>query len=284
MTKPTPKKFLKVVNRTDEGDITGLTACAGFELNKWRAKKLADHLVNWLPHFALRSEEIDSIGMENPLLLLKQAAHRIFKPAVADRRGEVGELLLHIIAVTEYRAHAFVSRLYYKMRSNDQITGFDSALVTVNAEQDDEVELWLGEAKFYQSRDEAIRAAILSIHQHLEEGFLEETKILVGPKIEPSTPGYEKLQWLFEDGNTLDEIVKRIVVPVLIASESDAVAKFGQKEENYDQLVFEEYVYISSKFADHELSKNIKIVLFYVPLESKRLLQEEFTKTLEAVQ
>lgn len=153
-TNVPPDKFLKVLHRLDDGDVVGLTACADFDLGVWRSKKLAEHLLNWLPHFALRPSEIENIGGQNPFKMLKDAAARIFKKESSLGRGEIGELLLHIIAVTEYRAHAFVSRLFYKMRSNDQITGFDSALVTYD-EDTDEVELWLGEAKFYQDTKSA---------------------------------------------------------------------------------------------------------------------------------
>lgn len=282
MALPYPKKFLQVLNRSESGEIVGLTACAGFELNTWRAKKLAEHLVNWLPNFALRPSEIENIGPENPLLLLKQAAYRTFKTQNTEKRGEIGELLLHIIAITEYRAHAFVSRLFYKMRSNDQITGFDSALVAINDSNEDEIELWLGEAKLYKDRDKAISAAITSITGHLEAGFLEETKILIGPKIEKNTPGYEKLQWLFEDGNTLDEIISRIVVPVLIATESNAAKNYCPSE--YNQIVFEEYCYVSDKLAKSSLTDFIKLVLMYVPLLSKSDLQNEFDSKLETFQ
>jgi hypothetical protein len=73
-----PRKFLEVIHRSDDGDVVGLSACAGFELGKWRSKKLAEHMINWLPHFALRPDEIDKVGPENPLDLLKEAAYRIF--------------------------------------------------------------------------------------------------------------------------------------------------------------------------------------------------------------
>ena len=279
MNPNVPSKFLAVVRRDDTGDTVGLVACAGFELGEWRAKKLAEHLLNWLPHFALRPSEIQSIGPQNAFKQLKDAACRIFKIDAAEKRGEIGELLLHIVCVTEYRAQAFVSRLFYKMRSNDQVTGFDSALVTYD-EQTDEVELWLGEAKFYKDTGQAIAAALSSLQTHLDQGFLEETKILIGPKIEPSSPGYEKLQWLFDDGNTLDELMSRIVIPVLVASESPAAGDFDA--EKYEELVIEEYVYVKGRFEGSALAGRAKIVVIYVPLASKQVLVDEFIRKLGA--
>ena len=276
-----PKKFLEVVHRTDDGDVIGLATCAGFELGQWRHKKLVNHLLNWLPHFALKPGEAEAIGLHNSFDILRESAARIFRPKAGKGRGEIGELLLHIVCVTEYRAAAFVSRLFYKMRSNDQITGFDSALVTLDNEG--EVELWLGEAKFYKDTKQAIAAAIASIAGHLEEGFLEETKILIAPKIEPGAPAYEKLQWLFDDGSKLDEIVKRIVVPVLVASESDAAMNYAECHSDYPKLILHEFEYLQGRFSESEISKQVRIVVIYVPLASKELLEQHFIEKLGLV-
>ncbi|WP_095589618.1 HamA C-terminal domain-containing protein [Actibacterium ureilyticum] len=274
-----PKKFLEVLYRTDDGDVVGLAACAGFELGEWRYKKFADHLINWLPHFALKKEEIERIGSENPLDLLKEAAYRIFTEEAGKKRGEIGELLLHILCVTEYRAAAFATRVFYKMRSNDQVTGFDSTLVTVEEETGD-IELWLGEAKFYTDTKAAISAALTSLKGHLDAGFLEESKILIGPKIEPSAPGYEKLQWLFDGGSKLDEIVKRIVIPVLVASESEAAKCYADNPEGYSDIVVEEFEYVTGRFEAAQSELNVRIVVIYVPLLSKTLLEDRFIEKL----
>lgn len=278
-----PDDFLEVVHQTSaqDVDVSGIAACAGFELKAWRSKKLAEHLLNWLPHFALRPSEIEAIGTQNHFKLLKKAAYTVFKAEAYKGRGEIGELLLHIIGVTQYRAQAFVSRLFYKMRTNDQVTGFDSALVTYDEETED-VELWLGEAKFYQKSLQGVSAALKSLQGHLEAGFLEETKVLVGPKIESSSPGYEKLQWLFNDGNKLDEIISRIVVPVLIASESEAAQSYDGCDITYRSLVVEEYDYIVGRLAMSPITSSVRVVVFYVPLASKAELEAEFVKKLGA--
>ncbi|BBU55828.1 hypothetical protein KU6B_20930 [Mameliella alba] len=274
-----PKKFLEIVHRVDEGDVIGLAACAGFELGEWRYKKFADHLINWLPHFALKQEEIERIGPENPLDLLRESAYRVFTEEAGKKRGEIGELLLHILCVTEYRAAAFATRVFYKMRSNDQVTGFDSTLVTVDDKTGD-IELWLGEAKFYTDTKGAISAALASLRGHLDAGFLEESKILIGPKIEPTAPGYEQLQWLFDGGSKLDEIVKRIVIPVLVASESDAAKSYADGPDKYPDIVIEEFEYVSGRFSDAQAELKVRIVVIYVPLLSKELLEKRFIEKL----
>lgn len=283
MKIPIPDKFLAVIHPGDGNYGAGLCACAGFELGKWRSKKLAAHMLNWLPHFALRPREYFDIGPANPYTLIKRAASRIFKAEDGFRRGELGELLLHIVSVTEYDAVPFVTRLFYKMRSNDQVTGFDSTLVVVKPDSDD-VELWLGEAKFYKDVGDAVSEAIKSINAHLDEGFLEETKILVGPKIEPGTLAYEKLQWLFDDGVPLDQMLKCIVIPVLIAAQSEAAVAYDGSTANYLALAVEEYEYIRTRLAKAGFPVAIKIVAIYVPLGSKEEIENEFIKKIGEIE
>lgn len=211
---------------------------------------------------------------------MKASARRVYETKHPEKRGEIGELLLHIIGATEYKAHAFVSRLYYKMRTNDQVTGFDSALVTVDEETND-IELWLGEAKFYKDSKQAISAAISSVAKHLDAGFLEETKILVGPKIEKTAPGYEKLQWLFDNGSRLDELINRIVVPVLVAADSPAAQNY-KDDDTHTKLVIEEYDVLQSQLLDSGLLDKVKLVLIYVPLASKSDLISQFDSKLKA--
>jgi hypothetical protein len=80
-----------------------------------------------------------------------------------------------------------VSKLFYKTATNDVVKGFDLVHTKLNA--DDTLEIWLGEAKFWKKGVPAVRDAIRSIKKHLELGFLEAEKILVGPKVSPETPG-----------------------------------------------------------------------------------------------
>ena len=53
MSFPKPDPFLTVrVHNVDlEPSVSGL--CAGYERGEWRAKQLADHVMDWFPEFAL---------------------------------------------------------------------------------------------------------------------------------------------------------------------------------------------------------------------------------------
>src|SRR5689334_21312618 len=107
------------------GPVRGIVCCAGYELGKWRKTRLAKHLIDWLPDCALTPEEKAAVEPLKPYRTLEAAARRFFKTDAKGPRGELGELLIHAICVQVFATRQFVARLYYKMRTNDFVTGFD---------------------------------------------------------------------------------------------------------------------------------------------------------------
>ena len=93
---PPPFLYVRVQDLNLTPTITAL--CAGYEGGEWRAKALADHMMEWLPEFALNYTERKNCGHHNSVRLLREAAQRVYKTEKFQKRGEFGELLLHIAA------------------------------------------------------------------------------------------------------------------------------------------------------------------------------------------
>jgi uncharacterized protein DUF1837 len=255
--------------------------CPGFELKKWRVERLAAHLLDWLPDFAIRHDDLpENIeNITNYRKLIETAARRVYEIEKSDNRGEIGELLLHIICRQFSETFPTVSKVYYKSSSNDFVKGFDLVHTRYNRSTD-ELELWLGEAKFWSSGSEAITAAIRSITNHLDEGFLTSEKILLGGKVSRDTPGYRKLEWLFERDTPLDRIFERLVIPILIAYNSDHTANF-EDDDSYNDALQMELLTFQRRVAGG-LPGEISIYCFYCPMDSKAELTDAFDKKLGA--
>jgi Cap4 SAVED domain len=213
-----PKPFLISRFSDDQQNPRIKCICPGFELKKWRFERLAAHLIDWLPDFAIRQDclppNIENITDYRKLVEL--AAERIYKTEKTKLRGEIGELLLHAICRQFSGTFPAVSKVYYKDSSNDIVKGFD-LVHTKYDEASCELQLWLGEAKFFSSGTDAIGDAIRSIRKHLDAGFLTSEKILLGGKISTDTPGYAILKSLFDRDTPLDELFQRLIIPILIA-------------------------------------------------------------------
>ena len=110
--------------------LHGLTAlCAGYEAKKWRCDQLADHIIEWLPEFALKDEELKRFGPHNSVALTKQAARTIYTSPKYARRGKVGEMLLHIAMRQVFKTVPAITKYYYKDSANDTVKK-DSTLFT----------------------------------------------------------------------------------------------------------------------------------------------------------
>lgn len=157
--------------RVQRLDLTPtLTAlCAGYEGGEWRAKALANHMMEWLPEFALNYTERQTFGPNNGVRLLREAAQRVYTTKKFENRGEFGELLLHIAARQVFNTLPAISKIYYKDADNDTVKGFDSVHVLATATT---LELWVGEVKFYEDINAAIRDVTQELGLHTAPGYL----------------------------------------------------------------------------------------------------------------
>src|SRR3712207_5513484 len=88
--------------------------CAGYEGGSWRGPQLADHLFQWLPYAALNQEHQLSFGASNFVELLHLAAAHIYNTKKTASRGEIGELLFHLICVLHHSTFPVVCKLILK--------------------------------------------------------------------------------------------------------------------------------------------------------------------------
>src|SRR5205807_405740 len=92
----------------------------------------------------------------------------------------------------------------------------------------DGLELWLGEAKFYKNRAEAIRGAIASIRNHLKTDYLRSEFALVTDKIDNDWPYAAAVRRLIHENIPIQEVFQRVSVPVLLAYDSPVIQAHHQ--------------------------------------------------------
>lgn len=264
-----PAPLLKrIVDREERP--RALALCPDFEMGSWRHKKLAEHLFDWLPEVALRPHEREALLYE-PNKTLAHACRRLFDTDDPSKRGEVGELLLHAACRQEFKTAPAVTRLFYKMRSNDSVTSIDVVHVLYNPD-DRQLELWMGEAKLYDSVQDARYKALESIKPLWNPEFLTEMKALIGPKIEEGTPHDAELAWLFEDETSLDKIVSRIVIPICIAADFEPTMAASIRDNDYLKHV-EDELDAARKYFEDRVPSNVQFVVIFVPLDCKEKLE-----------
>lgn len=274
-----PASFLEV-RYHDLGDTRGCSGlCAGYELGQWRAEGLADHLMEWLPEFALSPEECQTITHANAVKQIQTAATIVYGTDKYGKRGEFGELLLHICIRQLFNSVPVISKLYFKSSRNDTVKGFDAVHVVGDASS---LELWLGEAKFYDDINAAIRDSASAIAEHIDRDYLRDEFIFIANKIHPAHPHAAQLHRLLQENVSLDVVFSRCCLPVLLTYDSSTIAAHTIANAAYVDSFTQEIQNHRATFAARVSTLPIRIHLFLVPLKSKkelvRLVHERLTR------
>ena len=276
--KPHPDDFLEIV--IHKVDLTpGLTgASVGYENGSWRCERLVEHVMEWLPDFALSPSEAKSIGSHNAVQLIRKAARSVYSTDKYKSRGEFGEMLLHILMRQVFKSIPAISKIYYKDGANEIVKGFDAVHVVDTGE---DLELWLGEAKFYKDIRRAIKDVVNELRKHLDSEYLRNEFTFIGNKIEDSWSHSEKLKDLMHRNRSLDDTIKRVCVPVLLTYDSPTVAKHNIANDDYLSDLKEEISKHYETFRDTELPNCVRIHLFLLPLNSKSELVDSLHQELK---
>lgn len=245
------------------------TLTVGYERRAWRAQTLARHLVDWVLDFALRPSERVPLSPGRVTEITRRAVKATF--GNGNDRGVPGELLLHAVCREFFGSDTVISKVWFKTANNDTYKGFD-AVHCVHSEGG-ELELWLGEAKFYRNVRQAVRAALSDLEEHLRDDYLRNEFALVADKIDDTHPHADELRKLMHPNTTLDEVFARIVVPVLITYDSAATAAHDRVCPEYTSDLEAEARRAWLRFSDG-LDSDLPVIvrLFLVPLGSKQTL------------
>lgn len=279
------KKPLLVCRATDpELEPKFSVFCVGYERSRWRGRELVrDFFRRHLTSFALSYSEWKKVDGDSAAEALSRAARMVYATDNYQRRGEFGELFLHGILRDFYGAEPAVSKIYYADGPNETAKGFDAVHVVANEEG--RLDLWLGEAKLYESMTGAIREVIRSINDHVSDDFLRREFLAVTNKFDGSWEHRETLIELLDENASLDLIVERLVMPVLVTFKSTAIAGFDEVCDEYIAALTEEARDAWQKFRD-QLAVDFPITIHFIvlPLEDTATIRDLADATLRTYQ
>ena len=97
----------------------------GFDQNRFRLLPLVDLLASVIPEFALGLQEGGSVLLTAMVEKVREAAQTVYRTDKYERRGEFGELILHLLLRDFHNTIPLVSGIYFKDSANQQVKGFD---------------------------------------------------------------------------------------------------------------------------------------------------------------
>lgn len=285
-----PKPFLTEVFHqfVELGDDRAL--CAGFERQQWRADQLAEHVLEWLPEFALPHSELEQLGHSNAMKLIRRAAKTVYQSEKYEKRGEFGEILLHIAMRQLYETLPAISKIFYKTSANETVKGFDAVHVVRGAAG---LELWVGETKFYRCIKTAIRDVVPEIIDHLETDYLRSEFIFIANKIDPNWPEAEALNTLIDQSSSIDQVFASMCIPVLLTYESATTARSKAIDIEYCAAIENELksefsrlrTSLCEKYMDrYNEDFGITLHVIVIPLANKDALIQGLDRKLKGLQ
>ncbi|MDR3540908.1 MAG: DUF1837 domain-containing protein [Desulfosporosinus sp.] len=249
-----------------------------YEEGKYRQAELVRIIRESVVHFALTKNELKKYKDDEDFGEMQRKAWERISKAHKNSKGDYGELLLFIILSIFFPTEKFVTKVRLRSSTKDQIKGFDCAHFSI---EEDNVILWLGEAKFHQQFSGAITDAIKSIREHNEIDYLKDEISILSSNIEinDTFSEFEKINTILNGGVTLDKI--KIRIPVLLTYDCNVIPKYGDIEDAlFIKAMKNEFLkkYKSVDKHDLTLKPNIEVMFIVVPFESVADIKTELEK------
>lgn len=257
--------------------------CAGYEGGEWRARAFAEHTMEWLPEFCLTAEELEDFRPGTAVKMIRKAARLVYQTDKYKSRGEFGELFLHIALRQVHKSIPAISKIYWKDSINNTIKGYDAVHVV---EVDGELQLWLGEVKFYEDANDAIRDVVKEIDCHTKMDYMKNEVALIANKLDRNSSHYSKLSKLLDTNTSLDQVFDVACIPALITYNSSALKKHRKVTSEYNKELQNEVMSIRETFKNKlsSLSLPVRIHLFLIPLNEKKVLIKYLDESLKGFQ
>ena len=161
-----------------------------------------------------------------------------------------------------YHALPVVPKIFYKQNPNDNAKGADSVHIVLDDQGD--FSLWLGEAKFYNDiADERLYDPIKSVFDTIStDRIKKENSIITNIRdleyviIDPNIR--KKVQTILRRDTSIDEIRKRLHVPVLLLHECSKTNKATELTEAYLNDIKEYHLNRAQKYFESQNNKQKK--------------------------
>lgn len=252
-----------------------------YESGEWNYRQFIAWISSHLLSFALTPREILDLSDSNASEKLERAAGNVYgRKNKIERRGEIGELILHGLVRDIFKTKPLISKIYFKTAPGEAVKGADCVHVIESAGEIDS--LWLGEAKFYKDGTKGVTAAVSSVIDMLTRFNDRQEFVTIKHHLDGSDPIAKKAEMLLSDSSSLDKIKAKIVVPILVTYESPTTLKHSTDSEQFRSELAQEIGPFIAQYLDETSSiKEVELHIFFMPLKNKKALVELFDKYID---
>lgn len=201
------------------------------------------------------------------------------------RRGEFGELILHLLLRDFHNTIPLLSKIYFKDSFGQAVHGFDAVHIEPVKKT-----LWLGEAKIYFDPKRGISSLIEDIKTHIKSDYLNDEFSIISKKIRLLEEVKERDYWLnlLHNSTKLSDQLLSITIPLLCVYSSDLFNKYNDEDLDNFKKEFQRNIYDIKKYFDdkndHPLKTKLNIILLLFPIKCKKELIKRLHYKLSLIQ
>lgn len=272
-----------------------LSLANDFEDQEWRREKFENFVWDNIALTALSAKERDKLADKSGSTL-REAAKNL---RLTDKEGDIGqgselaEIVLYGIMHHYYGALPVVPKIFYKQNTQDNAKGADSVHIVI--EGDGDFSLWFGEAKFYNSIENArLSSVVESVGNSLKTDKLKKENSIITNMAEldrliANEDLAAKVKLALSPGNSMDNIKPRLHIPILLLHECAITAATKEMDDDYRQKIREYHLDRATAYFKKQIealsdtvtkysSIEFHIILFPVP--NRKELVERFSNAV----
>jgi hypothetical protein len=277
---PRPFKSEKVLEELIS-DSTLRAYHVGFELNKFRLKPLVDIICRVIPEFSFGYHEGVSVPHIEMFEKFQEAAEIIYQTDKFKKRGEFGELILHLLLRDFHNTIPLVSKIYFKDSIDMAVHGFDAVQITDDGKTK---KLWLGESKLYKVGKNGIDELIEDLKKHVTGDFLRNEFQLLYKKLPDQIKDVEYWRDLMDKHTRLDEIFNSLVIPMVCTYSSNLFKNHNDATKAFLADFDSECKGLHAHFEEKKIKTDVEVILLLLPVSDKDELNQALHNKLKAFQ
>lgn len=265
-----------------------------FEDESWRYSKFQSFIWDNIAETSLSQKEREKLVSKSHSELV--AAAKNLRLTDADEVGsgsELAEIVLYGIMKHYYNALPVVPKIFYKQNAQDNAKGADSVHIVI--EKDNDFSLWFGEAKFYNSIEDArLNTIIDSINNSLQtEKLKKENSIITNVSdIDSLVDNHElckKIKDALSPQESIDSIKPKIHIPILLLHECSITQGANCMSDEYKESIVNYHKDRANSYFKKQIEHlgaifrygEIKFHLILFPVPSKKNIVDKFISNVK---
>lgn len=272
---------------------TVLSLINNFEDGMWRYDKFQNFIWDNITETSLSFTERESLVNKNHSLLTAAAQNLRLTDKEGDisKGSELAEIILYGIMKHHYKALPVVPKIFYKQNPQDNAKGADSVHIVIENETD--FSIWFGEAKFYNSIENARLGEIVkSVENSLQTEKIKKENSIITNVLElnhliSDDTLRNKIKDALSSSESIDDLKPKLHIPILLLHECEITKQQTDLTENYKVEIVKYHCSRAEAYFKKQLSSfgnlhkysqiQFHIILFPVP--AKKEIVDRFVST-----